>query len=687
MKYKLYFLIVCGIIANSVSIYTQELRGVIDQQLQSLGLPYVAENVVAVNQALGLIGGQVTECEIEDPYGTLNDCILFVAFDQIAYLPNSRRDSTPCIVGVSKGGSIKWYAHIYFDGITISEIYSTRDLNVDGTVDIVVECAFEMDRLSKLYIFSWDGNVGTQINALDEYGSSVIEGYFHSYDLSDVDGDGIIEIRSLPRRVEDSMNIGTWSWNGQYYGEWANTPIVPFTSWLPAKSAFAEVKCKIVKEDTIYRYEYSVKNNIQSKRRIQRFNVKSSAEALSKRYGSWFALGADDRFPLLAWRMIGLDYKNMIRPGEQKSGFTATSKGLPGINTFYIQSERGYMDIDYDLNGLRDDIINNSTSGITIAPANPPSPFNSIHFLDTLKSYTTQSLSLGWIANQTTANKYLAFFDTAKTQLQRDSSGKLSRSTLITVLQNANQDSSGLLTSEAYALIRFNTEYLIDNLPVPPPQYTLTVNIVGNGTVTRNPDLALYDSSTTVRLTATPSTGCNFTGWSGDVNDTANSVNIVMSSNKNVTATFTINTYTLTIQPNPNGVVTKNPDQPLYNHGTEIELTAVPNTCYEFTDWGGDLNQYTDNPITLEMNSNKNISVSYKLTCYILNITIVGSGTVVKTPNLATYPIGSSVTLKAKASKGYRFVGWSGDASGTKTKITVSMNGNKNITATFVRKK
>ncbi len=46
--------------------------------------------------------------------------------------------------------------------------------------------------------------------------------------------------------------------------------------------------------------------------------------------------------------------------------------------------------------------------------------------------------------------------------------------------------------------------------------FTLTVSAT-NGTVTKNPDLAAYDSNSTVQLTATPATGYHFTGWSGDV--------------------------------------------------------------------------------------------------------------------------------------------------------------------------
>lgn len=47
------------------------------------------------------------------------------------------------------------------------------------------------------------------------------------------------------------------------------------------------------------------------------------------------------------------------------------------------------------------------------------------------------------------------------------------------------------------------------------------------------------------------------------------------------------------------------------------------------------------------------------------------------------YPSGTTVTLTAVASTGYRFDQWNGDASGTSTVINLTMDSNKNIVAYF----
>lgn len=70
-------------------------------------------------------------------------------------------------------------------------------------------------------------------------------------------------------------------------------------------------------------------------------------------------------------------------------------------------------------------------------------------------------------------------------------------------------------------------------------QYTLTVNVVGSGSVSLDPPGGSYDPGTTVTLTATPAGGFVFSGWSGDLSGTQNPATLTMDANKSVTATFT----------------------------------------------------------------------------------------------------------------------------------------------------
>jgi hypothetical protein len=59
-----------------------------------------------------------------------------------------------------------------------------------------------------------------------------------------------------------------------------------------------------------------------------------------------------------------------------------------------------------------------------------------------------------------------------------------------------------------------------------------------NGTVTRSPNQLSYDSGTVVSLTAGPSGGYQFVGWSGDLSGSLNPATITMNATRNVTASF-----------------------------------------------------------------------------------------------------------------------------------------------------
>jgi len=73
----------------------------------------------------------------------------------------------------------------------------------------------------------------------------------------------------------------------------------------------------------------------------------------------------------------------------------------------------------------------------------------------------------------------------------------------------------------------------------PPTQYTLTVTIIGEGSISRVPDRPLYNSGESVQLSAIPRLGYDFSGWGGDQFGATNPATITMNAKKAITATFT----------------------------------------------------------------------------------------------------------------------------------------------------
>jgi len=68
---------------------------------------------------------------------------------------------------------------------------------------------------------------------------------------------------------------------------------------------------------------------------------------------------------------------------------------------------------------------------------------------------------------------------------------------------------------------------------------------------------------------------------------------------------------------------------------------------------------------------------------YALSVETVGAGAVALDPPGGTYPAGTVVTLDALPANGWLFQGWSGDLSGSLDPETITMDGNRSVTATF----
>jgi len=136
---------------------------------------------------------------------------------------------------------------------------------------------------------------------------------------------------------------------------------------------------------------------------------------------------------------------------------------------------------------------------------------------------------------------------------------------------------------------------------------------VGNGTVDQNPVPPYYvGDDTLVTLTANPASGWSFSGWSGDLVSTNNPDTITMDNDKTITATFTHNTYTLTVNILGNGTVTQDPLPPYYvGEDKLVTLTVNPAADWNFSKWSGDLIG-SANPTNITMNGNKTVTATFK---------------------------------------------------------------------------
>jgi len=191
-----------------------------------------------------------------------------------------------------------------------------------------------------------------------------------------------------------------------------------------------------------------------------------------------------------------------------------------------------------------------------------------------------------------------------------------------------------------------------------------------------------YNAGASVTVTATPNAEFNFVNWTdnGTIASTNSIYTLLLNASKTLVANFALKTYTLNVAA-VNGTTVKNPNLVTYNSGAIVQVTATPNSGYTFASWSGDATG-SANPLTVNMNSNKNITANFIINTFQLNVTAI-NGTVAKIPNQVSYNSGATVQLTATPNVGYTFTSWSGDATGSANPLTVTMNSTKNITANF----
>ena len=210
--------------------------------------------------------------------------------------------------------------------------------------------------------------------------------------------------------------------------------------------------------------------------------------------------------------------------------------------------------------------------------------------------------------------------------------------------------------------------------------YTLTVNSA-HGLVTKEPDQANYTYGTTVVLTmGTVDPGWTFTGWNEPGCAGTGPCSVTIVADTTVSASFTQDFYTLTVEIIGNGSVAKNPNLTSYHYGDTVTLNTTPDAGWSFSEWGGVCEGSNDCVIT--MLGDTTVTATFTPEEYVLDLTIIGNGEVTKSPNQATYLFGDVVQLTATPGPGWVVSEWSVEGCSGDT-CTVTMYGDQAVTVIF----
>ncbi|OGP93389.1 MAG: hypothetical protein A2157_17995 [Deltaproteobacteria bacterium RBG_16_47_11] len=118
--------------------------------------------------------------------------------------------------------------------------------------------------------------------------------------------------------------------------------------------------------------------------------------------------------------------------------------------------------------------------------------------------------------------------------------------------------------------------------------------------------------------------------------------------------------------------------------GAAIQLTATPSEGYVFTNWTGDIN-VTENPVTVNMDTHKNVTANFGINAYTINVTVSIGGTITPSGSVTVNP-GGSQTFTITPNAGYHVtdVRVNGVSVGAVTTYTFNnLNANHSIEVSF----
>ncbi len=219
--------------------------------------------------------------------------------------------------------------------------------------------------------------------------------------------------------------------------------------------------------------------------------------------------------------------------------------------------------------------------------------------------------------------------------------------------------------------------------------HTLTALNDGHGTVAVVPNRTNFLDGSTAHLTATPDPGYVFDYWAitGPTFSSSNPLDLVMDSDKTVTANFAPASQTITASAGSGGFI--NPSGAVsVNHGADQSFTITPDGCHHIQDVlvdgssVGPVGSYTFNNVT----SDHTIDASFAIDTYTITAS-AGSGGSIDPSGAVTVNCGAGQTFTISADPGFHIYDVTVDnvSQGAISSFTFSnVTANHTIAASFV---
>ena len=208
--------------------------------------------------------------------------------------------------------------------------------------------------------------------------------------------------------------------------------------------------------------------------------------------------------------------------------------------------------------------------------------------------------------------------------------------------------------------------------------YAITTTATTGGSLSCTPNPVPHGQSAS--CTATPQTGFQFTGWTGDCAGTGACQFANVTSAHSVGAAFAPITYAIATPAVTGGSVNCTPNP--VPHGQDTICVASPAMGYHFTHWSGDCTGTASACMLSNVTGPRSMIGNFALNTYSIGIAPApANGTVTCTPNPVTH--GQDASCTATPDANYHFTSWSGDCTGTGACQLSNVTGPRSVSATF----
>jgi uncharacterized repeat protein (TIGR02543 family) len=222
--------------------------------------------------------------------------------------------------------------------------------------------------------------------------------------------------------------------------------------------------------------------------------------------------------------------------------------------------------------------------------------------------------------------------------------------------------------------------------------YLVSFTAGTNGTISGTTRQVVTSGGNCSEVTAVPDSCYRFVNWTGTggfTTTTDNPLNVTdVQSDMTITANFEKIPYTVTFEGGTGGTVTGDTSQVIECGGDCTEVTAEPDSCYQFVNWTMNGNPYsTDNPLTVtNVQSTMTLTANFEKIPYTVTFE-GGTGGTVDGNTSQPVDCGDNCTVvTAVPNSCYQFVNWTvnGNPYSTDNPLTVTnVQADMTITAHF----